>query len=193
MYDHVFLDAFFSMPYSQEALPVIFSNETAILRCSVFVLKTMCKTLIMQAKTGASMGMLREIFQGKRNVKSLLSCRRRVNLFWCLHLLISSDLWFNKLSHLYESIFNFSLRHITFTFGYVERCAFPYYSPGDFWCEMVAFIVQYSLDSSVSFLWCSRLNDFVWFLNLCLKSVSAVPMYFFRCSWAGSTLSVLCK
>ena len=44
MYDYVFLDAFFSMPYSQEALPVIFSNETAVLGCSVFVLKTMCKT-----------------------------------------------------------------------------------------------------------------------------------------------------
>ena len=27
---------------------------------------------------------------------------------------------------------------ITFSFGCVESSAFPYYSPGDFWCEMVA-------------------------------------------------------
>ena len=38
-------------------------------------------------------------------------CRRRVNLFWCLHLLISSDLLFSKLSPLYEAISSFSLRH----------------------------------------------------------------------------------
>ena len=26
--------------------------------------------------------------------------------------------------------------------GCVEMCAFPYYSPGDFWCKMVAFYCQ---------------------------------------------------
>ena len=53
-----------SMSYSQEISVVIFSNETAVLGCSIFVLKTMLgKTLTVQSKTGASMGILLEIFQ----------------------------------------------------------------------------------------------------------------------------------
>ena len=42
-----------SMLYSQEILPAIFCNETAILSCSIFALKTILrKTLIVQTKTG---------------------------------------------------------------------------------------------------------------------------------------------
>ena len=42
---------------SVSLIPAIFCNETAPLRCSIFVLKTlMCKTLIDQTKTATSMG-----------------------------------------------------------------------------------------------------------------------------------------
>ena len=84
-------------------------NETIISSCWMFVLKTiLCKNL---CKTWAPMGILRETFQWKRNFKSLLSCRRKVNLFWCLHVLISSNFLFDRLSPLYEAISSFSLRH----------------------------------------------------------------------------------
>ena len=52
-----------SVPYFQEILPAIFCNESAVLSCSIFVLKTiLCKTLIVQAKKGASMGILQKLF-----------------------------------------------------------------------------------------------------------------------------------
>ena len=62
-----------------------------------------------------------------------------VSLFWCLHLLISSDCLFNKLSPLHEA-------QLTF-FGCVEMYAFPYYSPDNFDLKWLHFIAQYSLDS----------------------------------------------
>ena len=53
-----------SAPYSQKLLPAKFPNETTALICSIFVLKNIiCKTLIVQTKTAASRGILREIFQ----------------------------------------------------------------------------------------------------------------------------------
>ena len=79
-----------------------------------FVLLDVCfKNLIIKklCKTWAPMGILREIFQWKRNFKSLLPCRRKVNLFWCLHLLISSNFLFDRLYPLYEATSSFSLRH----------------------------------------------------------------------------------
>ena len=46
----------------------IFSDETAVLSCSIFSWKTiLCKTLIALAKTGVSGGILPEIFQWKCN------------------------------------------------------------------------------------------------------------------------------
>ena len=52
-------------------------------------------------------------------------------------------------------------------------------------------IVQYSLDSSVSF---SRFKDFVWLLNLCLVNLFwQFLCKFFVYSWAGSMWSVLRK
>ena len=54
------------------------------------------------------------------------------------------------------------------------------------------FIVQYSLGSFVSFSQCSRLNEFVWLLDLCLKPISASPMKFVY-GWADSTWFVLRK
>ena len=45
----------------QEKFPTIFSNETTVLSSSIFVLKTISKTLIAHAKPETPMGILREI------------------------------------------------------------------------------------------------------------------------------------
>ena len=59
--------------------------------------------------------------------QSLVSYRRRVNLFYL----------FNRLSYFYETISNFSLKHRQHFC--VEKCAFSYQMLGDCWFEMTAF------------------------------------------------------
>ena len=114
----------------------------------------------------------------KTNLQSLQSSLKRVNLFWCLLWLIISDLLFSKMLYLNEKISSSSLRQIqSFFFLVVLRGRhFLMNIPVTFGVKWLRFIVQYYLDSSMLFSWCSRLNDFLWLLSLCLKSVSAVPM-----------------
>ena len=117
-----------------------------------------------------------------------------MSLFWCLHLLISSDLLFNKLSSLYLASSSFSLKHRQYFLLVVLKDAhFLIIQQMTFAVKWLCFIVQYFLDSFVSFSWCSRLNDFVWLLNMCLKFASTVPIKCFVYSWDGSTWLVLCK
>ena len=89
-------------------------------------------------KTTAAMEYCKKHF--RENV-TFRSCYHAVKgeLVLCLHLIMSSYLVFNKFYPFYEVLSNFPWRHITFSFGYVERCPFPYCSPGDFWCEKIVF------------------------------------------------------
>ena len=44
------------------------------------------------------------------------------------------------MSPFFEAISHISVRHrLDFSFRCVERCAFPYYSPGDFWYKKIVF------------------------------------------------------
>ena len=57
------IDDVISVFFSLEIFPTIFSNETVLFSCLIFVLKTiLCKTLTTQAKTWVPMGILQEIF-----------------------------------------------------------------------------------------------------------------------------------
>ena len=52
-----------SFSHSQEISPAMFCNKTAVTGCSIFLLETiLSKTLIVQTKTGASMGILQVMF-----------------------------------------------------------------------------------------------------------------------------------
>ena len=92
----------------------------------------------------------------------------------------SSDLLFNKMFPLHEGIPNFSLTHVYhFLVAVLEGAHFLIISQVIFEVNWLLFIAQKSLGSSSLFSDCSRLTDFVWLLNLCLKSVSSVPMHSF--------------
>ena len=133
----------------------------------------------------APMGIQREISQWKH--KSLLSCRRSVNLFWCLHLLISSDFLFNELSPLYEAISSFSLRHRSHFVLVVSRTSlvvlkgahFLVILQVTFGLKWLRFIVQYSLEFCVVLI----VFNVEWFC------VVAKPV--FKICFSGSSVNFL--
>ena len=113
---------------SQEILPATFSNETTVLSCSIFVLKTiLCKILIAQAKMGISMGILREIFQWKRNSFGIYNCWYVLTFFS-----INCHLCTKRFQ-----AFHWGTDNIFFWLSWKVHIFL--YPPGDFWCEMVAF------------------------------------------------------
>ena len=66
---------------------------------------------------------------------------------------------------------------ITFSFVYIDT-HFLIILQVTFGVKWLRFIFQYSLYSSLYslYMWFSRMNDFLWLLNLYLKSVSVVAM-----------------
>ena len=109
-------------------------------------------------------------------LQSLLSYDIVAYLFLCLHLFNMSVRLFSILLFLCNAVFSFSFKHSEHLLLLVLYAwCLPKISHVMFALCLLSFILQNSLDSSVSdlrFLW---LNDFLWFAYLSLNIVSQIP------------------
>ena len=108
--------------------------------------------------------------------QSLESCRRSICLLACLHFDISSD----RLLRIFPSgcniIISFSFKHkLHLTVSLLNGAHFLTISQVTVGVNLESFMFQNSFDNSVSSLYFSVWNDFLWLAYLFLKDVSVDP------------------
>ena len=110
-------------------------------------------------------------------IESLVSCRKRVFLFMCLHFEVSSVLLLRMLFPLNNAISNFSFRQrLHLSDDRLKREHFLRILHFIWGTEFLRFIFQNSFKSSVSFLYAGKLKDLLWLPYLFLNVVSAIPI-----------------